>query len=134
MAIKSATFAAAVANHVTGRTTYTPPSKVTIALLTTLPATNADAPIELVAAGYARASMQNDATTWGPASTDGTTTNAIAIVFGTAGAAWAGIVGWGMYDGDTGTLMYYGPLSAAVSAATGENVSFQPGALVITEQ
>lgn len=134
MPIKSAAFAAAIVNHVTGRTVLTPPAQVSIALLTALPADNASAPTELVGTGYARATLANDSTTWGTDSTDGTIRNSIDVPFGIAGGAWSGIVGWAMYNTATGALLYYGPLQAAVSAATGEEVSFQPGALIVTEQ
>lgn len=134
MPIKSPTFAAQIVNHFTGRAISTPAPRVYFALFTAFTGPTGTI-TEVSGTGYTRAERINDATTWGAASTDGSASNGIAINFGTAGGSWGTITHFGIYDAaGGGNLLWFGPLSAAVTPGTGEAVIFPAGALVILEQ
>jgi hypothetical protein len=98
---------------------------------------------EVSGAGYARvpvtSSLANWAGTHGAGTTtasigtSGTTSNNNTITFGTPGAAWGQVVGFGVHDSLTGgTEIHYAALSAPKTINNGDPApSFAAGALAI---
>jgi hypothetical protein len=98
--------------------------------------------------GYARQSLASSLANWSGTQGAGTTSassgtddevsNNVAVEFSAAlAAAWAGIVGWGMFDASSGgNLLIFGPIVNASevaitrSFAIGDPVSFAAGTLV----
>lgn len=94
-----------VLDHLLGRTTYTAPATVYVALYTTAP-TDAGGGTEVSGGGYARKAVTNDATNW-PAASGGSKANGTAIAFPEATANWGTVVAWGLFDASSdGNLLY----------------------------
>lgn len=125
---------------------FTPPTTVYIALVTTTP-TASTAGTEATGTGYARQSVASSTSAWAATNADGSTTdpstgttgttsnNAI-INFGTAGASWGTVTYWEMYDASTsGNRLMYGQIvdsggaAAPRTIASGDPVSFPISAL-----
>ena len=115
-------------------TAYAPLANLYIALFTTLPGDDGLLGVEVAGAGYARATVVNNVGNW-PAAVGGTKSNANAITFGSPGAPWGTVVGFGIYDAlAAGNLLYYAALSSPKTIATGQVYKFAAGALQVTEQ
>lgn len=121
-----------VLDHLLGRTTYTAPATVYVALYTTAP-TDAGGGTEVSGGGYARKAVTNDATNW-PAASSSTKSNGTAIAFPEATANWGTVVAWGLFDASSGgNLLYWGTLTQNQAVNSGSTASFAIGALTILE-
>lgn len=121
-----------VLDHLLGRTTYTAPATVYVALYTTAP-TDAGGGTEVSGGGYARKAVTNDATNW-PAASSSTKSNGTAITFDEATANWGTVVAWGLFDASSGgNLLYWGTLTQNQAVNSGSTASFAIGALTILE-
>lgn len=121
-----------VLDHLLGRTTYTAPATVYVALYTTAPA-DAGGGTEVSGGSYARKAVTNDATNW-PAASGGSKANGTAIAFPEATANWGTVVAWGLFDASSGgNLLYWGTLTQNQAVNSGSTASFAIGALTILE-
>jgi len=121
-----------VLDHLLGRTTYTAPATVYVALYTTAP-TDAGGGTEVSGGGYARKAVTNDATNW-PAASSSTKSNGTAIAFAEATADWGTVVAFGLFDAAIdGNLLYWGELSQPVAVGSGVTATFAVGALTLIE-
>lgn len=122
-----------VLDHVFGGSDYTRPTTVYLALFVTSPNDDGNGGTEVVGNNYSRVSIANNATNF-PAASGGTKSNGSLLVFPTASGTWGTITSFGLYDQSSGgNLLYFGNLTASKFVAINETVSFQVGALVITE-
>lgn len=121
-----------VLDHLLGRTTYTAPATVYVALYTSAP-TDSGGGTEVSGGSYARVAVTNNATNW-PAASSGTKSNGTAIVFPEATADWGTVVAFGLFDAaNGGNLLYWGELSQNQAVNSGSTASFAIGALTIRE-
>jgi hypothetical protein len=128
---------AALLNATLRGVAFTPPVALYVALYSSDPGDDNSGP-ELDGVsypGYARVSIPN--ANWSaPAAGAGPsqTANTAAIDFPTATAVWPNpVTHFGIFDAATaGNLLFYGPLSAARTLSTGDNLRFAAGALVIS--
>jgi hypothetical protein len=127
-----------ILDHCLGKTSFTMPSTVAIALCTTLP-TDASTGATIVevtnANSYVRKTVAG--TDWNAAAS-GSSSNVNAITFATAtGAGWGTIVGFAIVDNATfgaGNVLFWGSLTSKAIAA-GDTATFaggSPGDLVVT--
>lgn len=118
-----------VIDHMTGKAAWAAPI-MHIALFTAAPS-DAGGGTEVTGGAYARAATT--AATWN-AATAGSATNAAAITFPTATAAWGTITHVGFMDAATaGNMMRWAPLTASKAIGTGDSFSFPAGSITITE-
>jgi hypothetical protein len=127
--------------------TFTPPTSVFIALVTTTP-NAATAGTEVSGTGYARVEVPTSLTDWcgtqgagstsASSGTSGTTSNNADIDFGTAGGAWGTVTYWEAYDAVTsgnrlmwGAIVDSGGVPTPRSIANGDPVKFPTSALSI---
>jgi hypothetical protein len=120
-------------DHMTGKTSYTMPANVYIALTTTVP-TDATAGTEVTTgayAGYTR-STASIATSMAAASSGSSTNSGGAIAFpACTGGTGASVVGWQAYDNTTaGNALFWGTCSLSVSS--GITPSFASSALTVS--
>jgi len=121
-----------VLDHLLGRTTYTAPATVYVALYTTAP-TDAGGGTEVSGGGYARKAVANDATNW-PAAAGGSKSNGTAIVFDEASSDWGTVEAFGIFDAAIGgNLLYWGAVTPAKTVNNGQTARFPAGSLVISE-
>lgn len=119
-------------DHVFGATSYSAPATLYIALYTSDP-TDADSGTEVSGGSYARQAVTNNTTNW-PAASGGSKSNANAIVFPAATAAWGTVTHVGIRDALTGgNLLYSGALGTPKTVNNGDVFSFAAGQLTITE-
>ena len=112
------------------------PSPVYVGLFLVLP-TSTSAGTEVASSGsYARVSVANDTTHWGPATTTGGVTslsNNDPVVFTTATGTWGTVVGWGLWTAGTGgSNIAYFPLVTSADIVATDPVQFDSGALIVT--
>lgn len=121
-------------DHTFGAQTYTPPATLYVALYTAAPDDDGTGGTEVSGTGYARAAVTNNDTNW-PAASNGSKSNGNEISFGTVGAGgWGQLTHFGVFDAASGgNFLGAGELDTPVTAAEGDTVRFQAGALVITE-
>lgn len=127
--------------------TFTPPTSVFIALVSTTPSAGS-AGTPLSGTGYARveiassllnwAGSQGATTTTASSGTSGTTSNNAVVDFGTAGSAWGTASHWEAYDSLTGgNRLFFGEIVDGGgtpnprSIVLGDPVSFPISALQI---
>lgn len=121
-----------VLDHLLGRTTYTAPVTVYVALYTSAP-TDSGGGTEVSGGSYARVAVTNNATNW-PAASGGSKANGTAITFPEATADWGTVVAFGLFDAAIGgNLLYWGELSQNQAVNSGSTASFAIGALTIRE-
>jgi len=96
-----------------GQTPYTPPSQFWIGLYNTNPNDDLSG-VQLTGGGYVR--KQFTATT--PITPDWVVSNTADITWPTATANWATINYIGIFDGETGNLLDYGPITTPVTVLT----------------
>lgn len=107
-------------------TAYTAPSTIYVALYTTDP-TDADTGTEVSGGSYARQSVAFGAPS------NGVTSNTANVTFPTATASWGTITHIGLRDASTGgNLLYFTPLDASKTIATGDVFLIQTGNLTVT--
>ena len=105
----------------------TSPASVEVGLFTVAPSNPGDAGTECSGGGYARVA----ATFAAPV--NGSTSNSMVVTFPTATLSWGVVVAAGVFD-NSGTLLYYGNLTASKTIDPGDTASFAMSALTITEQ
>lgn len=121
-----------VLDHLFGRTTYTAPATLYIALFTA-PPTDAGGGTEVAGGSYARAAVTNDVANW-PNAVAGSKTHANAIAFAQASAGWGTITHAGVFDAlSGGNLLFWGALQAPKTVQSGDQFSFTVGSLIFTE-
>ena len=118
------------------------PSQVFISLKTA-PDSDATQGAEVSGAGYARVAVTSSLANWAgtqgagtttvSSGTSGTTSNNNPVTFGTPGAAWGQVVGFGVHDSLTGGVeLFYGTLAQPKTINNGDPApSFAAGALTI---
>lgn len=112
--------------HACGKTSYTMPSTVYLALYTTNP-TAADSGSEVSGNGYARQSL-----TFNSAS-NGTIDNAQEKTFTASGGSWGTITHWGLKDASTsGNLLFFGALTASKTIGDSDSLTLAVGDLDIS--
>lgn len=118
-----------VLEHAVGKTSWTMPANVWVALYTATPS-DAGGGTEATGGSYAR--KQTVGSDWGTAS--GTTiSNAAAITFVTPTGSWGTISHFGIFDAvTTGNLIGWAAVTTPQAVGTGNTVSFAIGALTIT--
>lgn len=127
---------------------FSPPATMYIELVSTTPSASAGG-TALSGTGYSRASIESDTTEWSATNgattttnpstgTTGTTSNNVAVDFGTAGAAWGTATHWEAWDAVTaGNRLFFGPIVDGAgtptprSVALGDPVSFPISALQV---
>lgn len=124
---------AKILEHIVGKTSFTMPATVAIALFTVSP-TDAGGGTEVANANaYARKTTAG--TDWNAAGTDGTIENATTITFTTPTGSWGTANSFALMDSATygaGNMLAWSALTTPQAIGTGNTVSFAPGALVIT--
>ena len=114
---------------------FTKPATVYVALLSTaITASNGTSGVELSGSGYARVSVVNNGTKFGPAAT-GILYNLATISFPTVtGSSWLSTAGFAVYDDATSTaavnLMLWGVISTPRVFTVGQTAAFDPGSLI----
>ena len=120
-----------ILEHSVGKTSWTMPTNVYVALYTAAP-TDAGGGTEVSTTSTAYARKQTAGTDWGAAS--GTSiANAATITFATPTASWGTVTHFGIFDAATaGNLIGWAALSTSQAIGSGNTVSFAVGALTIT--
>jgi hypothetical protein len=114
-------------DHVLRNVAFTSPTTVYLALYTTDP-TEADSGTEVAGGSYARQAITFSAPV------NGATDNSAAIVFPTATGSWGTITHVVIRDALTvGNPLYYGPLTASKTVASGDRFEVDPGELDVSE-
>lgn len=116
-----------------GRTSYTPPAAIFVALFTASP-DDSGGGAEVSGSGYSRKQITNNASEW-DSSTDGERSNVNIVSFGTVGTGgWGTIVAFALMDNNFGgNMLYWGSLETPYETQDGDTVSFPSGSLVVTE-
>jgi len=123
----------AILNEWFGATAFSPSGTLYFGLsTTTIGAGGVGGINEPTHASYARASADNDKTTWSTSTTGGLS-NDIAITFPQASAAW-GTVTYGFIadHATSGNLYAYGALGTSKSIENGDTAQFAVGTIIIT--
>ncbi len=132
MAGKSDSLENSILDHILGKTTYTAPATLYVALFTAAP-TDAGGGTEVSGGAYARAAAVNNPANF-PAAVSGSKSNGTAINFAAATALWGTVTAVGIFDAATeGNLLYSALLTAAVTVPNGGTFSFAIGQLVFVE-
>lgn len=114
-------------NHFFGKSTYTAPT-IFVGLSTADPGEAGATDTPPVGGSYAR--VETAAASWNT-STAGQTTNATAIAFPGATAAWGDVTYYTFYSAaSAGTFLGAGPLSTAYTIGNGSAVQFAAGQLI----
>lgn len=131
--MKAVAVASQVIDKLLGRTDFTPPTTLYVALYTTAP-TKFGGGVEVSAAnGYARKSVPNTVTDW-PAAVEGVKSNATLIQFAAPTGPWGTVVAFGLHTALTGDHLYIaGVLDAPIAIDVGSDPKFVPGDLSVVE-
>src|SRR4051812_23251845 len=92
-----------VLDHLVGKTSFTMPATVYLALFTVLPSDANAGATEVSGGSYARIQTNSPATNWNAAagSAPASTSNNVDFTFATASADWGTVIGWGLFDAST---------------------------------
>lgn len=116
--------------HLVGKTAWTMPSSVYVALFTTIPADDGTGGVEVTGGAYAR--VLTSGATWTTPSAGAITTAAL-ITFPIATAGWGTVTSVGLYTASSGgTLLAFGSLTSSVTVLSGQAPSFAIGDLDLT--
>lgn len=116
----------AIVNATLRATTYTSPATVYVGLYTTDPG-EGNTGTEVSGGSYARTSV-----TFG-APSNGVTLNSASVTFPTATGTWGTVTHIGILDASTsGNLLYFTPLNASKSIASGDVFTISTGNLSVT--
>jgi hypothetical protein len=116
----------AVINAVLHNTSYTSPAAVYVGLYTSDPG-EGNTGTEVSGGSYARTAV-----TFG-APSNGVSTNSASVTFPTATGTWGTVTHIGILDATTsGNLLYYTPLDASKSIASGDVFTISTGNLSVT--
>jgi hypothetical protein len=123
-----------ILDHILGRTTYTAPATVYIALYTVAPGDTNSSGTEVGGTGYSRIAVPNTTDSWVNAA-NGQKTNAIDINFPVVGDnGWGTIVAFAICESAfEGNTLYWGLLDDPKDTEDGDTVSFPAGSLVVEE-
>jgi hypothetical protein len=124
----------AMASHLLRHTGHTPNDNYTVALFIGPPGKTGISPaIEVSGTGYIRKTVSNDSANWPQCSVVGepTKTNANAIVFPKATAAWGVVSHWGIFDSSSNFIVG-GPLANPHTVANGDTPKISAGDISIT--
>lgn len=125
-----------ILDHVLGKTTFTAPATVYIALYTVAP-TNAGGGTEVTGGSYARVAVTNNTTNFPNASggDPASKANGAAVTFPTPTADWGLVVAWAMMDASSGgNQLYNAALETPRNILNGSAApSFAIGELAFTE-
>lgn len=124
----------ALLNYVLGRTPWTPPDSVYVALYTVAPGENSSGTeVSSTGTGYTRVQVPNDTTYW-PTTSNGQKSNAMDIVWPIAQSDWGTVVAWALCDAATGgNILIYGDVQPSRPVIAGDIPRFQAGTLVWSE-
>lgn len=115
-----------------GGVAYSAPATVYVGLSTTTPTQSSTNVTEPSGNGYARVAVTNNTSNW-PSASNGSKSNANAIIFPTSTGSWGTLTYFVIYDASTGgNLMGYGALTNSQTVSTGNTLSFAASALTIT--
>ena len=113
----------------------TKPADLYVGLTTALPtdASTGSTVVEPVGNGYARIQIDPLDANWTAASsTDGVTTNNVALEWTATGGAWSEVAGIFIADASTaGNVLFHGSLDTPKTLAVGETLTIDQGALSI---
>ncbi len=116
----------AIINAVLRNTSYTSPTTVYVGLYTSDPG-EGNTGTEVSGGSYARTAV-----TFG-APSNGVSTNSAAVTFPTATGTWGTVTHIGILDASTsGNLLYYTPLDASKTIASGDVFTISTGNLSVT--
>lgn len=116
----------AIINAVLRNTSYTSPTTVYVGLYTSDPG-EGNTGTEVSGGSYARTAV-----TFG-APSNGVSTNSASVTFPTATGTWGTVTHIGILDAATsGNLLYYTPLDASKSIASGDVFTISTGNLSVT--
>jgi hypothetical protein len=120
----------ALLNHLLRNTPYSKPATVQVALFTAAPSDSGGG-TEATGGSYARAVVTNDNTAFPECASTGTPTktNALAVAFPTATAAWGTITHWGVFDAGGTNLLAHGALTSTRTVASGDAPRLAVGAV-----
>jgi len=124
----------AVLDKLLGRTDFTPPVTLYVALYTVAP-TEDGGGTEVSGGSYARVAVTNNVTNF-PGAVDGAKSNGTAIVFPAATALWGDIVAFGLHSHITNdALVFWGVLDDPVNVSDADvaPASFDVGTLQFEE-
>jgi len=119
----------ALMNHIFQNVTYTPPSKVYLALFTTDPGDTGSQDNELPSGnGYSRTEVIfSDAS-------NGAVSNTQAVIFPQATSDWPTVTHVGIMDAPSGgNMLYTGSLTSPVTIVSGDSLRIDIGNLTISE-
>ena len=120
----------ALLNRAFGGVAYTPPTTVEIALGTD--ASPSDTVFtELSGDTYARATADNNTTTWQTATDVLPKTNLVDIIFPEAGASWDEAKCFRVINPDDSSVMGWGVLITPMTATIGTCLRMKPGDLIV---
>ena len=126
LGIKSAYLRSAIVKHALGKTTYTKPTNVYLALYTSDPTVN-DTGTEVTGGSYARQQLSFGT------EADGNLANDTSETFSSLPACV--ITHWGIRDASTsGNLLYFGALEVPLNINATDNLSFIVGNIQISEK
>lgn len=121
-----------ILDHIVGKTSFTMPSTVAVALYTAAPSDSGGGTEVSNSNNYSRKTTA--AGDWTAAS-GGATSNANAITFATPSGSWGTVTHFGLLDSAThgaGNLLAWAPLTSSQAVGSGNTVSFAVGDLDIT--
>jgi hypothetical protein len=119
-------------DHLLGGGDYSPAGTLYVALYTAAPSDSGGG-TEVSGGSYARTAVTNNTTNF-PSASSGSKSNANAITFPTATGSWGTVTHFGILDASSGgNLLAWGALSGgSIAPTTGDTVSFDAGALVLS--
>lgn len=124
-----------IGTHLLLTSSWTKPSNIYVALFLTMPAEDGTGAVEVSGTGYARIACGPGDSYWTtPVSGSGSYTNAVVVQYGSPGADWGSVVGFGLFDAITsGNYLTGNIFSAPVSILSGNPPpAFAIGALNVT--
>lgn len=117
-----------IIEHVLRNVSFTSPATVYIALFTADPTETGSQAAEVSGGSYARTSA-----TFG-AHSGGSVNNSADVTFPQASGSWGTITHLGIMDASTaGNMLYFGALTSSVTIASGEQLRFPSGSIVVAE-
>jgi len=123
----------AILDHLFGKTTYTAPSTLYLALFTT-PPTSAGGGSEVSGGSYARAAVTNNTTNF-PSASSGAKTTGAQIAFPAATAGWGTVTAFGVFDASSGgNLLWWGPVEPSANVVSGDTFRIEAGNLTLTAE
>lgn len=122
-------------DHNLGKTAFTMPSVVALALCTTVPTSSSTGAtlVEASYTGYAEKKIEAASLN---AASSGKTTNSATIEFAACTGGSSTIVGFAIKDSSTvgsGNILYWGTLTSTVISTSATPVTFEPGHIEATE-